>query len=215
MLEGEYLHSLISDVVGNEIFSVDGGKWRHQRKTSSSQFSTKVLREFSSEIFKTNAVKVADIVHQAATCNKSIEMQDLFMKSTLDSIVKILLGFDLGTMSGTNNEESIRFSNVFNDANACTLYRLGDIFWKIRRFLNIGMEAVLRENVKVVDQFIYKLINTKIQTLHNLEDDELPLKKRDFISRLLETKETDPKYLRDMVLTFITAGKDTTASALS
>ncbi|XP_040372438.1 cytochrome P450 704C1-like [Rosa chinensis] len=118
-------------------------------------------------------------------------------------------------MSGTNNEESIRFSNVFNDANACTLYRLGDIFWKIRRFLNIGMEAVLRENVKVVDQFIYKLINTKIQTLHNLEDDELPLKKRDFISRLLETKETDPKYLRDMVLTFITAGKDTTASALS
>ncbi|KAM5557182.1 cytochrome P450 704C1 [Rosa sericea] len=213
--KGEYLHSLISDVVGNGIFSVDGEKWRHQRKTSSSQFSTKVLREFSSEIFKNNAVKVADIIHEAATSDKSIEMQDLFMKSTLDSIVKILLGFDLGTMSGTNNEESIRFSNAFDDANACTLYRLGDIFWKIRRFLNIGMEAVIRENVKVVDQFIYKLINTKIQTLHNLEDDELPLKKTDFISRLLETKETDPKYLRDMVLTFIAAGKDTTASALS
>lgn len=37
----------------------------------------------------------------------------------------------------------------------------------------------------------------------------------DVISKLLEAKETDPKYLRDMVLSFITAGQDTTASALS
>ena len=43
----------------------------------------------------------------------------------------------------------------------------------------------------------------------------MQLNKRDFISRLLETRETDPKYLRDMVLTFIAAGKDTTATALS
>ncbi|XP_062002282.1 cytochrome P450 704C1-like [Rosa rugosa] len=143
-------------------------------------------------------------------------MQDLFMKSTLDSIVKILLGFDLGTMSGTNNEESIRFSNAFDAGNAASLFPVGDIVWKIKRFLNIGTEAMLREHMKVVDQFIYKLINKKIERLHNPEDDdELLLKKKDFVSRLLETCETDPKYLRDMVLTFIAAGKDTTASTLS
>ncbi|PRQ59927.1 putative abieta-7,13-dien-18-ol hydroxylase [Rosa chinensis] len=214
--KGEYVHSLISDVVGDGIFSVDGEKWRHQRKTSSSHFSTKILREFSSEIFKTNAVKLAGIIHEAATRDESIEMQDLFMKSTLDSIVKILLGFDLGTMSKTNNEESIRFSNAFDAGNAASLFRVGDIVWKIKRFLNIGTEAMLREHMKVVDQFIYKLINKKIERLHNPEDDdELPLKKKDFVSRLLETCETDPKYLRDIVLTFIAAGKDTTASALS
>ncbi|PRQ59920.1 putative abieta-7,13-dien-18-ol hydroxylase [Rosa chinensis] len=213
--KGLYLHSILSDVLGDGIFAVDGDKWRHQRKASSSQFSTKVLRDFSSEIFRTNGVKLAGIIHQAATSNKSMDIQDLFIKSTLDSIVKILLDIDLGTMSGTNNEENIRFSNAFDDANEATLHRISDIFWKIKRFLNIGREAVLRKNMEVVDHFIYKLINRKIETLHNSENDELCIKKRDFISRLLETRETDPKYLRDMVLSFIVAGKDTTASALS
>ncbi|KAL6131920.1 hypothetical protein ACLB2K_070293 [Fragaria x ananassa] len=213
--KGVYLHDILSDSLGDGIFAVDGDKWLHQRKTSSSQFSTKVLRDFSSEIFKTNGLKLAGIIHQAANCNKSIDIQDLFMKSTLDSIVKILLGFDLDTLSGTNNDESIRFSNAADDSNGATLYRVFDIFWKIKRFLNIGSEAMIRENIKVVDQFIYKLINRKIETLQNSEDDELPVKKRDFISRLIETRETDPKYLRDMVLSFIAAGKDTTGSALS
>ncbi|KAL6127817.1 hypothetical protein ACLB2K_071178 [Fragaria x ananassa] len=213
--KGLYLHSILSDVLGDGIFAVDGDKWRHQRKASSSQFSTKVLRDFSSEIFKTNGVKLAGIIHQAASCNKSMDVQDLFMKSTLDSIVKILLGIDLDTMCGTNNEENIRFSNAFDDANEATLHRISDIFWKSKRFLNIGREASLRQNVEVVDHFIYKLINRKIENVHKFENDELPLKKRDFISRLLETRETDPKYLRDMVLSFIAAGKDTTASALS
>ncbi|KAL6123320.1 hypothetical protein ACLB2K_075842 [Fragaria x ananassa] len=177
--KGLYLHSILSDVLGDGIFAVDGDKWRHQRKASSSQFSTKVLRDFSSEIFKTNGVKLSGIIHQAASCNKSMDVQDLFMKSTLDSIVKILLGIDLGTMCGTNNEENIRFSNAFDDANEATLHRISEIFWKSKR------------------------------------EGKLQLKKRDFISRLLETRETDPKYLRDMVLSFIAAGKDTTASALS
>ena len=41
------------------------------------------------------------------------------------------------------------------------------------------------------------------------------MKKRDLVSRLLELKETDPKYLRDMVLSFTVAGQDTTATTLS
>lgn len=40
-------------------------------------------------------------------------------------------------------------------------------------------------------------------------------KKEDLLSRFLETNETDPKYLKDIILSFIIAGKDTTASTLS
>ncbi|KAL6123327.1 hypothetical protein ACLB2K_075849 [Fragaria x ananassa] len=214
--KGYYLHSILYDVLGDGIFSVDGDKWRHQRKASSSQFSTKVLRDFSSEIFKTNAVKLASIIHEAATCGKSIEMQVLFLQSTLDSIVKILLGIDLETMSATNINEGIRFANALAYASGSIIYRVGDVFWRIKRFLNIGTEAAIRKNMKVLDDFIYKLINIKTEKLHKSEEqDEQPLKRRDFISKLLEAKETDPKYLRDMVFSFIAAGKDTTTSALS
>lgn len=99
--------------------------------------------------------------------------KDLFMKSSLDSIVRILLGIELDTMRGTN-EEGIRFSYVFNEANEFTLYRYVDFFWKIKRFLNIGSEAVLRNHIKVIDQFMYKLIKSKMDAVHKSED-ELPV----------------------------------------
>lgn len=41
------------------------------------------------------------------------------------------------------------------------------------------------------------------------------MKKSDILSRFLEMKKTDPKYLKDIILSFIIAGKDTTASTLS
>ena len=41
------------------------------------------------------------------------------------------------------------------------------------------------------------------------------MKKEDILSRFLENNETDPKYLKDIILSFIIAGKDTTASTLS
>ncbi|XP_024157192.1 cytochrome P450 704C1 isoform X2 [Rosa chinensis] len=205
--KGLYMHSILSDVLGNGIFAVDGGKWRHQRKALSSEFSTKMLRDFSSAVFKLGAVKLARVI---ATCDQAIEIQDLLMKSSLDSIIKILLGIELDSLSGTN-EEGNRFSIAFDQANETTMFRFVDIFWKIKRFLNIGREAVLRENSSVIDQFVYKLIKSKIEIMHHLEDKQSLITKRDFVSRLLDSNETDPKYLRDMVLSFMVAGKDSLA----
>ncbi|XP_004309257.1 PREDICTED: cytochrome P450 704C1-like [Fragaria vesca subsp. vesca] len=209
--KGSYHHSILSDIAGDSIFTVDGESWQHQRKLSSYEFSTKIMKDFSLQVFKTNAVKLVKIISEAVSCNQAIEIQDLLMKSSLDSIVRILLGIDLDTTSG-KNEDGIQFSYVFNEANEFILYRYVDFFWKIKRFLNIGSEAVLKNHIKMVDQFMYKLITSKIDAVHK---SELPLKKRDFISRLLETKETNPKYIKDMGVNFIIAGKDTVATALS
>lgn len=40
-------------------------------------------------------------------------------------------------------------------------------------------------------------------------------KKADMVSRFLALNETDPKYLRDIILSFVIAGRDTTAATLS
>lgn len=88
------------------------------------------------------------------------------MKSTLDSIFKVAFGVELDSMCGSN-EEGVTFSNAFDDASAMTLWRYVDMFWKIKRFLNLGSEAALKKNVQVVDDFVYKLINTKIEQMRN------------------------------------------------
>ncbi|KDP27731.1 hypothetical protein JCGZ_19708 [Jatropha curcas] len=213
--KGEYNYNNLRDLLGDGIFTVDGEKWRQQRKVSSYEFSTKVLREFSSVVFRNNAAKLAGIVTEAAKSNQSMDIQDLFMKSTLDSIFKVAFGVELDSMCGSN-EEGIMFSTAFDNASSITLWRYVDIFWKIRRFLNIGSEAALKKNIKVIDDFVYKLINRKIEKMHSSTDD-LSTKKDDILSRFLQLNdsETDTTYLRDIILNFVIAGKDTTAATLS
>lgn len=92
------------------------------------------------------------------------------MKSTLDSIFKVAFGVELDSMCGSN-EEGTRFSNAFDDASAMTLWRYVDIFWKIKRFLNIGSEARLKQRLQVVDTFVYKLIRNKTDQMHNYQEE--------------------------------------------
>ncbi|CAN6569305.1 unnamed protein product [Malus baccata var. baccata] len=104
-------------------------------------------------------------------------------------------------MYGTN-EEGTRFADAFDVANEMTVYRYVDFFWKIKR------------NIKVIDKFIYNLIKRKIET-DNSSEDELPAVIEERRHQLLESQETYPKYLRDLILCLIAAGRDTTTSTLT
>ncbi|XP_024967854.1 cytochrome P450 704C1-like isoform X2 [Cynara cardunculus var. scolymus] len=138
------------------------------------------------------------------------------MKATTDSIFKVGFGIDVDNISGSS-EEGIRFSRAFDDASALILRRLFDMSWKMKKALNIGTEAELQKNIKVIDDYVYKLIQTKIEQMHNTKDDSLvkeEFKKEDILSRFLQIKNTDPKYIRDIVVAFVLAGKDPIATTL-
>lgn len=210
--KGSFHHDILEGLLGDGIFTVDGEKWRHQRKMLSYEFSTRNLREFSSGVFKTNAVELARIVTAAVASNQPVEIQDLFMKAALDSVFEVVLGVDLNSLHGT--EGGAEFSKAFDEANEMTCYRYVDISWPIKKFFNIGSEATLRRCMKVVDEFVYKVIESKIKQIREGRGD-MASTKGDILSRFLEMNETDPKYLKDIILSFIIAGKDTTASTLS
>lgn len=90
------------------------------------------------------------------------------MKSTLDSIFKVAFGVELDSMCGSN-EQGRKFSHAFDDASALSLYRYVDIFWKIKKYLNIGAEAELKKNIKIIDDFVYKLISNKVELMKSSE----------------------------------------------
>ncbi|XP_076926419.1 cytochrome P450 704C1-like [Bidens hawaiensis] len=211
--KGHHTHSLLSDLLGDGIFTMDGDQWREQKKVSSQEFSTKILRDFSSVTFRNNTIKLGKILSQAADSNKIIDINDLFMKATTDSIFKVGFGIDLDNLSG-QNEEGARFSRAFDDANNFTSKRYVDLSWKIKRFFNIGFEAELRKSLKIVDDFVYKVIQLKINQMRKSKDESL-LKKEDIISRFIQVNDKDPKYLRDIILNFMLAGKDPIAISMS
>ncbi|KAJ3706680.1 hypothetical protein LUZ61_010385 [Rhynchospora tenuis] len=214
--KGDINYQLMSDFLGDGIFAVDGDKWRQQRKIASFEFSTKVLSNYSSRAFKNSASELSGIISKLASSNQMMDIQELFMKSTLDSIFKVGFGVELGVLSGL--EEGKAFSDAFDEASCQIAYRYFDILWKVKRFLNIGSESKMKKNIQLLDNFVYATISRKTKQLAEQGHDGL--EKEDILSRFLVEKEKpsngiDDKYLRDIILNFMIAGRDTTAGTLS
>lgn len=203
MSQGLFNYQNLKDLFGDGIFAVDGDKWRQQRKLASYEFTTKVLRDFSGAVFKSNAAKLAHIISKSVIVNKKmniqvsfnsiafhesfqillllynqveerrdlslkvlmIYLQDLFMKSTMDSIFKVGFGMDLDCLH--DSHDGSIFANAFDDSSELIMLRYVNVFWKIMKLLNIGSEAILKERIKVINDFIYKLIDKRVEQCSN------------------------------------------------
>lgn len=82
------------------------------------------------------------------------------MKSTLDSIFKVGFGIEMNSLYGSD-EISNNFTKAFDDSNAIIYRRYVYPFWKIERYLNIGLEASLKRKVKVIDDFVFEAIRCR------------------------------------------------------
>ncbi|VAH57090.1 unnamed protein product [Triticum turgidum subsp. durum] len=162
--KGTMTHDTMEDLLGDGIFNVDGAKWRHQRKVASFEFSTRMLRDYSSGVFRDMAAQLAGIVAAAAAAGERLSMEDLFMRSTLDSIFKIGFGVNLGALSGSN-QEGAAFARAFDNASEQVLYRFLDPLWKAKRLLNIVSEAAMKRSVRTIDDFVYTVIDKKIEQM--------------------------------------------------
>lgn len=179
---------------GDGIFVVDGDKWRHQRKLASFGFSTKAIKDFSGAVFRSNAAKLAHIIASYANSNEKFEiqvstqvncvrlrsellvirkrLQGLFMKSTMDSIFRTAFGVELNCLGGSDHAGS-EFAKAFDASGEIITLRYINVFWKIMRFLNIGSEETLKKKIKVVDDFVYKLIHLRIQQISSTANDSV------------------------------------------
>ncbi|XP_048132560.1 cytochrome P450 704C1-like isoform X1 [Rhodamnia argentea] len=214
--KGKYNEGIMKDLFGEGIFVADGEKWKKQRKVASFEFATRVLRDFSCRMFRKNAAKLVKVVEELSVASEGFDMQDMLMRCTLDSIFKVGFGVELNCLEGSSQEGRV-FMKAFDEAGALTYRRYVDPSWQLKRFLNIGSEAHLRKNIKLIDNFVHQLIRTKKNQLAEQREHN---DKEDILSRFLLESEKDPenmneKYLRDVILNFMIAGKDTSANTLS
>ncbi|KAJ8441360.1 hypothetical protein Cgig2_024872 [Carnegiea gigantea] len=217
--KGEVYHSYMEVLLGDGIFNADGESWRRQRKTASFEFASKNLRDFSTVVFREYTLKLSSISSQASFENRVIDMQELLMRMTLDSICKVGFGVEIGTLEPDLPENS--FARAFDTANIIVTLRFIDPLWRIKKFLNVGSEALLSESIKIIDDFTYSVIRRRKAELEEAKGDDNKAKmKHDILTRFIELGEdpesnTTEKSLRDIVLNFVIAGRDTTATTLS
>lgn len=80
--------------------------------------------------------------------------------------------------------------------------------YKIKKFFNLGSEYKLKKSIATVHEYADKIIKSRMEDQKSKKDEDL-------LSRFIGTDQMSTDLLRDVVISFILAGRDTTSSALS
>lgn len=158
--------------------------------------------------------RLSPLLEAASRTAAVLDLQDVLRRFAFDTICKISLGSDPGCLysdSDSNSAESLM--HAFDSASEISARRgMAPVFavWKCKRALNVGSERELKEHIKVVHEHVEEIIRVRKQQKASKSN----VVGSDFLSRLLDAGLQDD-VVRDMVISFLVAGRDTTSSAMT
>ena len=138
----------------------------------------------------------------------AVPMQSQFLRFTLDSIAAIAMGVDLNSLAAS--EDSMPdFVRAFESLQDNLVYRGFTPFWKYIPWL-LKSEREIAKSMKILHSFYADIISTT----RNSSDVQT---RGDILSLFtqLEDSRLNENMLRDILLSFLIAGRDTTACSLS
>ncbi|KAG4940460.1 hypothetical protein JHK82_044147 [Glycine max] len=212
--KGKPFTEILGDFLGQGIFNVDGESWLASRRLASHEFSTKSLREFVMHTLEKEVCERLVPVLDEALCgeNKVVDLQELLRRFSFNVICKFTLG--------TNN-----YNRCCLDPSVptCPLARAFDVaaevsakrgaaplfmIWRVKRWFCAGSERLLKIAVGEVQTHVMRMIQERKQK------GEINYYEDDLLSRLICAGHEE-EVIRDMVISFIMAGRDTTSAAMT
>ncbi|KAF2321642.1 hypothetical protein GH714_000854 [Hevea brasiliensis] len=206
--KGKPFSALLGDLLGRGIFNVDGDSWRFQRKMASLELGSVSIRTYAFELITSEIRgRLIPLLSSMTGKKEALDLQDVFRRFSFDSICKFSFGLDPGCLH--LSLPISEFALAFDTASKLSAERAlaaSPIVWKIKRLLNLGSEKKLKEAIKMVNELAEGLINHRRKV--GFADN------KDLLSRFMGSINDD-KYLRDIVVSFLLAGRDTVASGLT
>ncbi|KAG6410607.1 hypothetical protein SASPL_128669 [Salvia splendens] len=207
--KGKPFTELLGDFLGLGIFNVDGHLWSLQRKLASHEFSTNSLRDFTVQVLADEVSgRLIPILENAAETNSVLDMQEVLRRFAFDTICQVSLGMDPSCLD--MSRPVLPLSAAFDSASEISAMRgAAPVFavWKLKRALNLGPEKDLKDAVKVVRGSVDEIILRKKEMMEDESGGDL-------LSRFLGAG-MESEMVRDMVISFLMAGRDTTSAALT
>lgn len=211
---GPFFRDILGDLIGQSgIFGADGAQWVHQRKTSSHLFTMNALREALNTTVRSHFPVLLSVLSRSD--GEVIDLARLFSRFTIDTFAEIGFGTELQSLA---SQEEHPFVAALDGAQQIVFLRFlrPPWLWKTLRWIYMGRERSLKQHIRVIDETIVGII---VQTLKNRTNGLTPGKKKPtLISMFLDqqsAEHVDPTFLRDIVVNFLIAGRDTMAQALS
>ncbi|KAK2360006.1 cytochrome P450 94B3 [Trifolium repens] len=218
--KGKPFTEILGDFLGKGIFNVDGDLWMKQRKLASHEFSLRSINEFIMNTLEEEVNgKLLPFMDSLSIENKVVDFQELLGRFSFNVICKFTLGID---DDNDNNRCCLDpffpispLARAF-DAAAEISARRGAaplfLVWRAKKWLGVGSEKRLREAVNEVKTRVMEIILERKKKM-NVIGEELD-GDQDLLSRLISSGH-DEEVIRDMMISFIMAGRDTTSSAMT
>ncbi|KAG0363629.1 cytochrome P450 [Gamsiella multidivaricata] len=208
--KGPEFQAMFHEFLGSGIFNADGETWKTQRQLARPHFQTSEFKDAT--LINRHVDQLIKAIDNQLDANpdKALDVQSLFCRFTLDEATEFLFGETVHALEDNDSE----FATAFNYAQSIVAWRFRLPLWRYlvpkRRFM---------KEIKKLDDFVYKIIDSALARLEKQgqgkgEGDEHATLLDHFLNSQ-EEYSFDRKYLRDMLLNFLLAGRDTTASLLS
>uniref|UniRef100_A0ACD5XI13 Uncharacterized protein n=1 Tax=Avena sativa TaxID=4498 RepID=A0ACD5XI13_AVESA len=231
-VKGARIRAAYADLLGDGLFLANGRLWTLQRKLASYSFSSRLLRRFSGRVLRDHIHRrLMPFLSAAADSNEAVDLQDVLRRFTFDNICSVAFGVDdEGSSALLDDHRHGPFFSAFDHAVDVSFGRIlrPTLLWRAMKLLNVGSERSLRRAIAVVDDYVAAILELKQRRRRsrgkNIEEDP------DLLSRFTSAMEEEEaselgavfvspeakrRFLRDTVVTFVLAGKDTTSSALT
>uniref|UniRef100_A0A0D9WFY8 Cytochrome P450 n=1 Tax=Leersia perrieri TaxID=77586 RepID=A0A0D9WFY8_9ORYZ len=224
----------MSELIGDGLFAADGRLWKLQRKVASHAFSSRALRRFSDDVLAVHLRRrLIPFLDAAAASGDAVDLQDALRRFAFDAICHVAFGVEAeaSTAAADTRKREALFA-AFDAAVEISFRRAltpPTVVRKVTRLLNVGASRRLRDAVDVFDDYAMSVVESKeSQSRMRREEDGDP----DLLSRFMAAMDDDDddgeqlgamfptpqakrRLLRDVVVGFVLAGKDTTSSALT
>ncbi|XP_006661879.2 cytochrome P450 86B1-like [Oryza brachyantha] len=222
--KGPYFRDTVRDLLGDGIFGADDEVWRRQRKAASLEFHSAEFRALTaSSLVELVHRRLLPVLADAEAAGAAVDLQDVLLRLTFDNVCMIAFGVDPGCLRPGLPE--IPFAKAFEDATEATLLRFvtPTAVWRAMRALGVGHERVLQRALASVDKFAYDVIRKRKEEVAAEQDDDAAAagRRSDLLTVFTKMRDADTgaaysdKFLRDICVNFILAGRDTSSVALA
>ncbi|CAN7068185.1 unnamed protein product [Brassica oleracea var. botrytis] len=218
----------VFDVFGEMIFNSDGDLWRNQRRAAQYMLNHQGFQKLSMSATRTKLDDgLVPLFDRFSKEEMVVDLQNLFQRFTFDTTFVLVTGFDPKTLSVEMPEDE--YAEALDVLGEGIFFRhvIPKFLWKLQKWIGFGQEKRTMEADATFDRVSAKYILAKrhevlSQGIHDQQQSNGECHEDLLTSHMkLDTTKyellnpSDDKFLRDTILAFNLAGRDTTASALS
>ncbi|KAF5736280.1 Cytochrome P450 [Tripterygium wilfordii] len=219
------------DILGDGIFNSDYDLWKNQRKTARLFLNH---QEFYHFLVNSSQIKVQNglipVMENVVKNGLVLDLQDLFQRFTFDATCLLTTGYDPQCLS--IELPKVPFSMTMDTAEEAIFYRhvVPESIWKLQRLVGIGEEKRLTQAWKTLDDIIAEIISMKKDKLskatnsdkqgylsegRGADSEGIDLLTKYMTENGIAESESNEKFLRDTIINFMIAGRDTTSAGLT